>query len=209
MVPGTPMAPTTSPYGYLIEIAPGLLLDPFSGEVNPISTEGVMSLTRMQNPWLTEDELRRASLLRSGLAPGAAQPPSVLDWSQFSANEAWRRIQTGQAQAQMAQQQAQFQAQLQQAAELAALARAQQQRQMAAQIGQTIAQLQSQQWQTGLPWDLPRGTHYLPGMAPGGPAARVAAVSQTQFRPMYAQRSLGPSRKEMEKWLSSAIARFG
>lgn len=136
-----------------------------------------------------------------------AQYGLSLDASQAAAESAQNTLAYNWAQ--LAQQGAYQQAQMQQAGELAALARAQQQRQMAAQIGQTIAQLQSQQWQTGLPWELPRGTMYTPGHEPGGPAERMAGVGQFQFTPRWAQTSRGPSRKEMEKWLSSAISRFG
>ena len=110
---------------------------------------------------------------------------------------------------QMAQQAQQFAASLAQAAEIERQRREQQQREMAAAMGQAIAQMQSQNWQTGLPWRLPAGTQYAPGMEPGGVASRLAQMARTAYTAPRVPESNPPSRGEMERWLEEAMKRFG
>jgi hypothetical protein len=110
---------------------------------------------------------------------------------------------------QMAQEAAQFAQSLAQAAEIERQRREQQQREMAAQIGNAISGYQSQQWATGLPWRLPEGTQYAPGMEPGGVASRLAQMARTAYNAPQIVESNGPSRQDMERWLESALRKFG
>jgi len=117
--------------------------------------------------------------------------------------------QLGYSYASLAQQKTLQEQQMAQAAELARLQREQQQREMAAMIGRTIAQAMSQQWQTGLPYELPRGTEYAPGMGYGGPMQALQNLAGLQYRPTQIAPSPGPSRAQMSAWLDEAISRFG
>jgi len=78
-----------------------------------------------------------------------------------------------------------------------------------AQIGNAISGYQSQQWATGLPWRLPEGTQYAPGMEPGGVASRLAQMARTAYNAPQIVESNGPSRQDMERWLESAMRKFG
>lgn len=106
-------------------------------------------------------------------------------------------------------QDAQYAQSLAQAAEQARLEREQRQREAAMAAGQLISQLQSQNWETGLPWVLPEGTQYAPGFEPGGPASRLAQMARTAYDAPRLAVSNPPSREDMERWLESALKRFG
>jgi hypothetical protein len=110
---------------------------------------------------------------------------------------------------QMAQQAAQYAQSMAQAAEIERQRREQQQREMAAAMGQAIAQMQSQNWQTGLPWRLPSDTQYAPGFEPGGAANRLAQMAQAAYNAPRIVPSNPPSREDMESWLEEAMKRFG
>lgn len=147
---------------------------------------------------ISNEDMQNFLLDMLGDGGGGGDGGSALGWAQHALNE--RRMQ---------QEAEQFAASLAQAAELARLQREQQQREMAAAIGQTIAQLQSQQWATGLPWRLPSGTQYAPGFEPGGVASRLAQMARTSYTPPQIKPANPPGRSEMEAWLEEAIRRFG
>jgi hypothetical protein len=98
--------------------------------------------------------------------------------------------------------------QMAQAAELARLEREQRAREMAAGIGQFLANQSSQNWNAGLPWTLPKGTQYAPGFEPGGPAARLAQMSGSQYTPPPLAVSNPPSRETMAAWVDEALQQF-
>ncbi len=148
-------------------------------------------------PEPTMDDLL-ALLGMAGLSGGGGGGGDALGWAQLDLERE-----------QMAQQAQQFAQSLAQAAEIEAQRRAQQQREMAAAMGQAIASLQSQQWETGLPWRLPTGTQYAPGMEPGGPASRLAQMARAAYTAPRIVPSNPPSRSEMESWLAAALKRFG
>ena len=118
--------------------------------------------------------------------------------------------------AQLAQQQEEFAARmaleqqaLAQQAELARLQREEQRRQVAMQIGQAMNELTSRNWETGLPWTLPKGTQYAPGAEPGGALAGIAKAANVGYTPQRLAVSNPPSRETMEQWLNDALAAWG
>jgi len=81
--------------------------------------------------------------------------------------------------------------------------------QMAAQVGQTVAQLASQNWAAGMPYALPRGTQYAPGFASGGPVHHLAQMSgRSQFTPFRIAPNNPPSSGELMSIINRAIAGF-
>ena len=119
----------------------------------------------------------------------------------------WAQLDWQKQRAQM--EDAQFAQSLAQAMQIEQARQAQQQREMAAQLGNAIAGYQSQQWATSLPWKLPTGTQYAPGMEPGGAASRMAQMARTAYNAPRVVESNAPSREEMERWLESALRKFG
>ena len=118
--------------------------------------------------------------------------------------------------AQLAQQQEEFAARmaleqqaLAQQAELARLQREEQRRQVAMQIGQAMNELTARNWETGLPWTLPKGTQYAPGAEPGGALAGIAKAANVGYTPQRLAVSNPPSRETMEQWLNDALAAWG
>ena len=110
---------------------------------------------------------------------------------------------------QMAQDAAQFAQSLEQARQIEAARQAQAQREAALAVGQFMAQQQSQNWQAGMPFVLPAGTSYAPGFEPGGPASRLAQMAHAAYTAPQLAVSNGPSRQDMERWLESALRKFG
>jgi hypothetical protein len=98
--------------------------------------------------------------------------------------------------------------QMAQAAELARLEREQRAREMAAAIGQFLANQSSQNWATALPYVLPKGTRFAPGFEPGGPAARLAQISGSQYTPPPLAVSNPPSNDTLKAWVDDALQAF-
>jgi len=135
----------------------------------------------------------------------------------------WRQGQLGQQQADLAQRYAQMQqtgaynqaslaqrwAQTEMERQAAAAQLGQRRREMGADIGQGIAGMQSQQWAQGMPYALPSGTMFAPGMGPGGPVSEMARRSGVSYTPPRLAKTPPPSSAQMEAWISDAIAKFG
>ena len=117
--------------------------------------------------------------------------------------------QLAQSQQEFAQRMALEQQALAQQADMARLQREQQQREMAGALGQALNQLSSQNWETGLPWTLPKGTQHAPGFEPGGPASNIARIGGTTFTPQPLAVSNPPSRETLSQWLDDALSRWG
>lgn len=118
--------------------------------------------------------------------------------------------------AQLAQQQEEFaqrmaleQQALAQQAELARLQREEQRRALAMQIGQAMNELTARNWETGLPWTLPKGTQYAPGFEPGGAVEGISRIGNVAYTPQRLVASNPPSRETMQQWLDDAIAAWG
>ena len=115
----------------------------------------------------------------------------------------------GQTWAQMAQARALEEAQIAAANERARLQQEQRQREMAAQVGQAIAAMQAEVWRQGMPFTLPQGTTYAPGFERGGPVAGLYAMGGSQYTPTPLAVTNPPTAAEMERWVQSALKRFG
>jgi hypothetical protein len=70
-------------------------------------------------------------------------------------------------------------------------------------------ELTSRNWETGLPWTLPKGTQYAPGAEPGGALAGIAKAANVGYTPQPLAVSNPPSRETMNQWLQDALAAFG
>ena len=186
--PFTPMQmPQT--YGPSAPQPPGLG-SPLSGSYVP--TRGMSVPQNAANQGPTMDDLMA---MLGGMGGGT---DNSLGWAQLD----WQK-----QRAQM--EDAQFAQSLAQAMQIEQARQAQQQREMAAQLGNALAGYQSQQWATSLPWKLPTGTQYAPGMEPGGAASRMAQMARTAYNAPRVVESNAPSRSEMEKWLEDAMRKFG
>ncbi len=84
-------------------------------------------------------------------------------------------------------------------------------REMAAGIGQNVAQMRMQGWQTGLPWSLPEGSTFAPGLGPGGPLSQLYAMSGSTYNPQdfFLAENNPPSSDQLMNWVSEAMGRFG
>lgn len=134
----------------------------------------------------------------------------------------WRQGQLGMQQARLGQQYAQMQqtgayqqqglsqrwAEMEMQRQQQAAALQQRRREMGAGIGQQIAGLQSQQWAQGMPYALPSGTMFAPGMGPGGPVSEMARRSGVSYTPPRLAKTPPPSRKDMIQWIDDAIGAF-
>lgn len=135
----------------------------------------------------------------------------------------WRQGQLGMQQAQLGQQYAQMQqtgqyqqgtlaqrwAEMEMQRQQQAAQLAQRRREMGASIGQGIAGLQAQTWAQGMPYALPSGTMFAPGMGPRGPVSEMARRAGVSYTPQRVAKANPPTRAEMEDWIRSAIERFG
>lgn len=101
------------------------------------------------------------------------------------------------------------QAQLAQQAEMERLAREQRRREMAAQIGQHVANLQSQMWAEGIPNTLPTGTQFAPGFEPGGPVHAMYRQAGLNYQPTRLAETPPPSQEQMTAWIEDIMRRFG
>jgi len=102
-------------------------------------------------------------------------------------------------------------AQLAQERQLAEAQLAARRREMAANIGQSVAQLRQQGWQTGLPWSLPKGSMFAPGFSPGGPLSQLYAMSGSTYNPQeyFLAKNNPPSSDQIMNWVNEAMGRFG
>jgi len=137
-------------------------------------------------------------------------------WAQMQQTGQYQQAGLGQQYAQMQQtgayqqqglQQRWAEMEMQRQAQAASLA--QRRREMGASIGQGIAGMQSQQWAQGMPYALPSGTMFAPGMGPGGPVSEMARRSGVSYTPPRLPKAPPPSRQQMEQWIDAAIAKFG
>jgi len=179
--------------------------------------------------WYQQEQVRladeRAAYQRMqdlmGLAAG--RQPSWLQREQMGLSReefAWQQQQAqlaqqlaqqkfGLSQQQFAGQQEYQQQSLAQARMIALQQLAQAQRELAAAIGGQVAGIQAQTWAQGLPFELPRGTQFAPGMGPAGPASRLARMSGSQFTPMRIAPSPPPSPQELMTLVQQAASQFG
>jgi hypothetical protein len=141
------------------------------------------------------EDLLAALGLDAGLGGGGAD--NSLAWAQMEMERQ-----------QWADRMALEQQQMAQAAELARLEREQRAREMAASIGQFLANQASQNWATALPYVLPKGTQFAPGFEPGGPAARLAQISGSQYTPPPLAVSNPPSKETLKAWVDDALQAF-
>jgi len=102
--------------------------------------------------------------------------------------------------AQLAQERAMAEAQL-----------AQRRKEMASNIGQQIASMRMQGWQTGLPWSLPKGAAFAPALGPGGPMQQLYALSGATYSPReyLLAKNNPPSSDQLSRWIAEAMGRFG
>lgn len=138
-----------------------------------------------------------------GFGPGWVEPMSAYQQAQIDLGYA----ELAHAQAQLAAQQAWQAAQ----AEMERQRVAQQRREMAARIGQMVAEQAVTQWGKAMPWRLPAGTSFAPGMGPGGPAARMAQLGGTYYSPQEGRVTPTPviSEEQMNQWMEQAMSRYG
>jgi len=85
---------------------------------------------------------------------------------------------------------------------------AQRRKEMAAAIGETVAQLASQNWATGMPWALPEGTRYAPGFETGGPVSALYGMAGLGYTPTPLAEYNPPSSERLMQYVAEALGRY-